>query len=344
MSRKSALVLAGCLFVAVVLWAATVNGSLSVLGTLTASIVDFTGAASTAPMKSGTALPSTCSVGQAFFKTDAVAGQNIYLCTATNSWTQVQGSSGGGGGTFDWQPSTRYIKLFTDFNQAYWNAPSPLSAGDFVFLRAQGTTNLNNPTGGSVPVDRAGWVTVTTTATANNAVLWYAPITSHTNVHEDGLYSKTNLNWKIEIMFRVPASTDLQNADCIIGLMSDSTAVPPEAFGVGYRSSVGNDFYWISTSNGVWSSTISTGVAADSGVWHKLKIRSDGTQTNRMYASFDNGSEISICPSGCTVTKSTFESAKWATRLGVFVRTTEAAQKGVTLDYLLFWMDRGAER
>lgn len=41
----------------------------------------------------GTTLPSACVVGQKFFKTDATAGANLYLCTSTNVWT-VNGSSG----------------------------------------------------------------------------------------------------------------------------------------------------------------------------------------------------------------------------------------------------------
>lgn len=46
----------------------------------------------------GTSLPSTCSVGSMFFKSDATAGQNLYGCTATNAWT-LQAGNGGGGGT-----------------------------------------------------------------------------------------------------------------------------------------------------------------------------------------------------------------------------------------------------
>lgn len=45
-------------------------------------------------MLKGTSLPGTCTVGERFFKTDATAGQNLYLCTSTNTWTQVSGSSG----------------------------------------------------------------------------------------------------------------------------------------------------------------------------------------------------------------------------------------------------------
>lgn len=41
----------------------------------------------------GTTLPATCSVGQKFFKTNATAGQNLYGCTATNTWTLESGAA-----------------------------------------------------------------------------------------------------------------------------------------------------------------------------------------------------------------------------------------------------------
>ncbi|HEY1754497.1 MAG TPA: hypothetical protein VGG72_03820 [Bryobacteraceae bacterium] len=60
--------------------------------------VDFSGANPTKPMATGTALPATCSSGQMFFITTAIAGQNLYGCTAANTWTLEAGGSGGGGG------------------------------------------------------------------------------------------------------------------------------------------------------------------------------------------------------------------------------------------------------
>jgi hypothetical protein len=41
--------------------------------------------------------PATCVVGDLYFDTDATAGENLNLCTATNTWTTVSG----GGGTGD---------------------------------------------------------------------------------------------------------------------------------------------------------------------------------------------------------------------------------------------------
>ena len=60
---------------------------------------DASGAASTAPAKVGTSLPGTCVVGDLYFKSDATAGQNLYECAVTNTWTQQLNTGGGGAGT-----------------------------------------------------------------------------------------------------------------------------------------------------------------------------------------------------------------------------------------------------
>lgn len=51
--------------------------------------VDFTQAAATKPNKSGAALPAACSVGETFFLTNAPAGQNLYGCSAANTWNAI---------------------------------------------------------------------------------------------------------------------------------------------------------------------------------------------------------------------------------------------------------------
>jgi len=56
--------------------------------------VDFSTANTTKPFKTGTVFPVTCSVGETFFNTNAVAGSNLYACTALNSWTLETGSPG----------------------------------------------------------------------------------------------------------------------------------------------------------------------------------------------------------------------------------------------------------
>jgi uncharacterized protein YdbL (DUF1318 family) len=53
-----------------------------------AKSVDFSQADSTQPSKTGTSLPATCAPGQTFLKLDATPGQNWYVCTADNQWSQ----------------------------------------------------------------------------------------------------------------------------------------------------------------------------------------------------------------------------------------------------------------
>ena len=61
--------------------------------------IDFANANSTRPAKTGTTLPAVCGLGEVFFKSNATAGSNLFGCTATNTWTQMSGSSGGTIGT-----------------------------------------------------------------------------------------------------------------------------------------------------------------------------------------------------------------------------------------------------
>lgn len=49
--------------------------------------------------KVGTTAPATCAVGEIFMDSDATAGQNVYACTASNTWTLQGDGTGGGGGS-----------------------------------------------------------------------------------------------------------------------------------------------------------------------------------------------------------------------------------------------------
>jgi hypothetical protein len=66
-----------------------------------AKSVDFSSAAHTKPSKVGTALPATCTVGETFFNSSAPSGQNLYGCTATNSWSLLGSNLWFGGGSFN---------------------------------------------------------------------------------------------------------------------------------------------------------------------------------------------------------------------------------------------------
>ena len=65
----------------------------------TGSTMDFRNAGHTRTLKVDVFanIPATCTVGEGFFASDKPAGQNIYGCTSTNTWTLESGS---GGSTF----------------------------------------------------------------------------------------------------------------------------------------------------------------------------------------------------------------------------------------------------
>lgn len=83
---------------AITITGATIDIDTAVMCTKTATCAptgafDLSGSAATKSMKTGTATPGTCAVGELFYDTDAPAGQNIYGCTATNTWTLQGGGS-----------------------------------------------------------------------------------------------------------------------------------------------------------------------------------------------------------------------------------------------------------
>jgi hypothetical protein len=53
--------------------------------------VDFADAVATRPFAVGTTLPESCTPGQAFFKSDAESGRNLYLCMADGVWRVTTG-------------------------------------------------------------------------------------------------------------------------------------------------------------------------------------------------------------------------------------------------------------
>jgi hypothetical protein len=71
--------------------------------TFTAGTVDMSAAGATLPVKAGAgaAAPATCAANkELYIKTDATAGQQLFICNATgNGWNLVGDGGGGGGGS-----------------------------------------------------------------------------------------------------------------------------------------------------------------------------------------------------------------------------------------------------
>jgi hypothetical protein len=142
----------------------TVNGGRDYKGTLsvsgTVSAVDFSGAASTAPVKTGLlgGRPAACTRGQIYFATDVTAGQNLYFCTVTGSpgtWSQMSGAAvsttttGSGAPSGNCTPAAMYVDtanqdLWFCGTANSWKKPSP-DMGNVPTLSGGNTwTGYNN--------------------------------------------------------------------------------------------------------------------------------------------------------------------------------------------------------
>ncbi|MEO7651695.1 MAG: hypothetical protein ABIZ80_14610 [Bryobacteraceae bacterium] len=107
--------------------------------------VDFSASPSTKPSKTGATVPASCGVGETFFKTNATAGQNLYGCTSTNTWT-VLGSATSGvsafNGLLDCQvtrTSATVLTVFAPCNFRVGNAVTSYSFSATVTISGSGS-------------------------------------------------------------------------------------------------------------------------------------------------------------------------------------------------------------
>lgn len=99
-------------------------------------------AAGSTPLRSVSSLPGTCTPPEMAYLTTATAGQNIYSCTATNTWTQ-QGGSGGG--------STAFSGLTSGTNTA---AAMVIGSGASLAATGSGTVAATSVPDSGLPADQ----------------------------------------------------------------------------------------------------------------------------------------------------------------------------------------------
>ncbi|MGO4883081.1 MAG: beta strand repeat-containing protein [Bryobacteraceae bacterium] len=121
-----------------------------------AGTVDFSGGTHTLPAKVGVGAskPSTCTVGEQYFANDAPAGQNLFGCTAANTWTVEAGSA-----------SSPVSSIFGRVGAV------TAQAGDYTTTQVTEGTNLYFTTAraaGAAPIQSIFGRTGTVTAAAND--------------------------------------------------------------------------------------------------------------------------------------------------------------------------------
>jgi hypothetical protein len=136
--------------------------------------IDFSTANSTTPFKSGTSLPSVCSVGQMFFLLNAPPGANLYGCTSLNGWTLESTSGSGPGASMasqlgDFAVVRNSATVLTIGANCSVTTPCIVRFGSLVYSFASGgSVSISAGTGlAYVYVSSAGALTVGHNLTAN---------------------------------------------------------------------------------------------------------------------------------------------------------------------------------
>jgi hypothetical protein len=105
-------------------------------------------------------MPSTCTTGALYFATDQPAGQQIYTCSSTNTWTQVVALGGSGALAF----TNGYLDIVPGV------VPTLAAANNFTGSNTFGgkTTFTRVATGVATNTDFAGQLTLTSGSVTYN--------------------------------------------------------------------------------------------------------------------------------------------------------------------------------
>jgi hypothetical protein len=230
------------------------------------------------PTKAGltSALPATCTVSEQYFATDATAGQNIYQCTATNTWTQTGVIKG-----FTASPqTTTYTMTTADFT----------SPGCKILTTASASFTVTLPVSTSMPAVGTcaeilnygtGYVTVLPNGQLVNGVPQNAPTLGPAITAQVAPGSHTAV--LPVALFIVPDSTG-------VNFLTYSSGSGPTSL-TGLASGVCFGLYCAADSGGgqVWFVAASNGTAAPFG---NQKTYFGGNGTNGVLQNYDGQATV----------------------------------------------------
>jgi hypothetical protein len=321
MIRKGLRLLVSFFALATVLWAMTVNGSLAVLGTLTAGIVDFSGATKTVAAKQSLTSPAACAAGETYFNTTSKA---LHLCIAPDTWAQVQ--TGAGTAAVD-VLDLRQVEVKDEFFTL-------LSASGAVYSQVYWSTrNIGSPSGASITQANGtsanpGVMRLTTGNVPSTGII----VSSDSYNYDKGRLDPRANNWEACGVFALSQSTQIRAR---IGVaITGESYLPTDTTNKVWL------YYNATSTAGNWHAQVGayagtqgdwdTGVAADT-IFHSACWSGDGA---KVYVQMDGGTKRSFCPSGCDVTATIPDGSSNAYALVAAAMTNDAASKWVDVDYL----------
>lgn len=237
---------------------------------------DFRAASKTAPVRTAAGAPQgACAAGEVYFQTDAAAGRNLWLCTAVDTWTQVQ--AGGGGSSFD--PATTF-EVYEDF-------PNNNGTGNQAGTHGWGVPNGGSPVFIASEANHPGIIRRSTTSTAGTL--------SNLNLgaNQSGFFA-TGPAWEATWIFRLNQLNSNQTVRVGLNCSAASMTVQPtDGIYLECDTAECNGGNWYGAVRAASAQTrASSSVATSSTAWVKVKM--EKSASNQVTFTVNGGTPFTI--------------------------------------------------
>lgn len=238
---------------------------------------DFRAATRTAPVRTGAgAALGACTVGDAYFQTDATAGQNLWLCTAADTWTQAQSSGGTGGAPVDRVSSFSMVDEFVSTNT------SSTIHGDYGWTVSGGAT-----VSAVAEANRPGILVRTTGSTASTVA------TSFTGTNRGTFHALDSWDWTW--IFRLLQINENQTVRIGATCHSSVANVAQPSDGMYLECNAaecnGGNWYGVVRANSA-ETRVASGAATAANAW--VKVRAQKTGANAVTFTVNGGTPFTV--------------------------------------------------
>lgn len=142
--------------------------------------------------------------------------------------------------------------------------------------------------------------------------------------------------WQLEFRFKINQTTATRFRIGFLNGAGDTTVAPTDGMWLRYDTNVGfaDTNFMFETCKASTCSSVSTGVAAESTLFHRVRILSPSAGS--LAFQLDGGTPITFCASGCTVTSSNVPTVTQA--VGLQLATDATAQKAAFVNKFSFFI------
>lgn len=250
----------------------------------------------------GTSLPATCTVGQRFFKTNATAGQNLYGCTSSNTWTVLGGGSAASSNSYG----------------AYASLPASCTAGDRYLTSdsiyefactASNTWRAFNTSKLHVIPPSSGWSWVNQGSATVTYSLGYGYLSAPANATDSLRMQTRSASAPYTVTARIRVKTnDTQNYFAAGLMCRDSGSGGIINFGIAGNGGVKVISYYHASPT---SGGSMRGTAINLGIYSDLWLRLSDNSTNRVLEYSINGADWLQHSSTANTTDVTCDQVGW---------------------------------